>query len=403
MIKIVKNKLEVLFWLKKQKTLKSGVIPIYCRITINTKRCRNGFSTGIKVFEKDFDKNAGRIKKGAESEEAKNETLILLEDKIRSLKNEFDRRNIFVEAKEFWYSYKSGFITEEEEMEETTIKKLFEENLLFQQKKLESGLVTYSTIQKNKTVKNNFFKFLKSEEKSEDMPLKKIKRGMFEDFKIYLFSKGFKNNYISKLLSSFVGVFAWGVDNGFLEKNPFRGLSLRKERTKKISLSVQEVEKIENKTFEIQRLEKIKNLFLLSCYTGLAFADLTQLSKQHLCEVDGVQCLIIHRQKTDTKCVVPLIEKAKIILDKYDYNLQVPTNQKYNAYLKEIQIILGINKNLCTHTGRKTFINVMLNKYNVPSETVMKMVGHTNLKTTYHYYAEIDTEKVVKDFKNITF
>jgi integrase/recombinase XerD len=148
-------------------------------------------------------------------------------------------------------------------------------------------------------------------------------------------------------------------------------------------------------------LEKIKNLFLLSCYTGLAFADLQNFTKANIKIVDNVEIIEINRQKSKVTCYAPMFEKTKIILEKYDYNLKVPTNQKYNAYLKEIQVICGIDKKLCTHTGRKTFINLMLNVYNVSSENVMRMVGHTNLKTTYEYYADISAEKVVNDIKNI--
>jgi site-specific recombinase XerD len=397
-----KNKLEILFWLKKQKTLKNGLIPIYCRITINKKRCNNGFSTGLKVFEKDFNKNTGRVLDTDQCADAHNDVLAHIENEVRNLRMLFEKANILANKKTFFEAYKKGFEQAiNQKPQEFLISELFEKNLLFQKSKNESNLVSYNTIQRYNTLKKHFYNFLKTENLSENEPIKKLNRGIFESFKIYLFSKNFKNNYISRTLSNFVGVFAWGSDNGFFEKNIFEGLSLRKVKEKKIFLTKAELQIIENKTFEIERLEKIKNLFLLSCYTGLAFADLQKFTKDNVKIVNGVEIIEINRQKSKVICYAPMFEKTKIILEKYDYNLKVPTNQKYNAYLKEIQVICNIDKKLCTHTGRKTFINLMLNVYNVPSESVMQMVGHTNLKTTYQYYADISAEKVVNDIKNI--
>ena len=148
-------------------------------------------------------------------------------------------------------------------------------------------------------------------------------------------------------------------------------------------------------------------MFIFACYTGLAYADIAQLRADNIKKMfDGRLWIITHRQKTKTNVNVPLLSTAEKILKKYEGKfldgvlLPVLSNQKTNAYLKEIADICGIEKNLTFHLARHTFATTMTLGKGVPIESVSKMLGHTNIQTT-QIYARITNEKISHDMENL--
>lgn len=123
--------------------------------------------------------------------------------------------------------------------------------------------------------------------------------------------------------------------------------------------------------------------------------------------VDGEEWVKTKRSKTDTRSNIPILPIAQTIIEKYKDNellkekdlvLPVLSNQKMNAYIKEIATLAGITKNLTFHLARHTFTTTVTLTNGVPIESVSKMLGHTNLKTTQHY-AKILDMKVSKDME----
>jgi site-specific recombinase XerD len=145
------------------------------------------------------------------------------------------------------------------------------------------------------------------------------------------------------------------------------------------------------------------------CYTGLAFSDVAKLSKKNIIiGIDGKKQILIKRTKTDVTATIPLLSKVANVLKKYEQSdfcifneklLPVKSNQKHNAYLKEIADLCGITKKLTTHTARHTFATLMLTK-GASIETVSSMLGHTNIKTT-QIYSKVIHEKVHTEMSNI--
>jgi integrase len=168
----------------------------------------------------------------------------------------------------------------------------------------------------------------------------------------------------------------------------------------------EELNRIMNKTFVGARLNHVMDIFLFCCYTGLAYADVLKLTKEHITTgVDGEKWIWTNRQKTDSATRVPLLPHAQEILDWYQNNpeclnkgrlLPVLSNQKMNSYLKEIADACGITKKMTFHTARHTFATTVTLTNGVPIETVSKMLGHRNLKTTQHYAKILDL-KVSED------
>ena len=155
------------------------------------------------------------------------------------------------------------------------------------------------------------------------------------------------------------------------------------------------------KVFPTERLNQVRDIFLFSCYTGLAYADVKKLNRSEIgVGIDGEKWIFTKRQKTNTPSRIPLLPAAEKLSDKYKNHpqciagaiLPVLSNQKMNAYLKEIADVCGINKNLTFHIARHTFATTITLTNGVPIETVSKMLGHTNLRTTQHYAKILDTK-----------
>jgi integrase len=171
-----------------------------------------------------------------------------------------------------------------------------------------------------------------------------------------------------------------------------------------------ELNRIINKTFSVSRMGQVRDIFVFCCYTGLAYADVKKLTREEITiGIDGEKWIWTSRQKTDTTTRVPLLPPALEILERYKEHpqclnegrlLPVLSNQKMNSYLKEIADACEITKKMTFHTARHTFATTVTLSNGVPIETVGKMLGHRNLKTTQHY-ARILDKKVSDDMKTL--
>jgi len=185
-----------------------------------------------------------------------------------------------------------------------------------------------------------------------------------------------------------------------LREDPFSEFKMTVKETEIIPLYSEELTALRNKTFSINRLNLVKDIFVFSCYTGLAYVDVSNLKRNQIVNGgDGQKWIMTKRQKTDTPQRVPLLPQALEIIDKYDqhpkclnenFALPILTNQKMNAYLKEIADTCGIDKKLTFHIARHTFATTVTLTNGVPLETVSKMLGHKSIKQTQHYAKIVD-------------
>lgn len=201
--------------------------------------------------------------------------------------------------------------------------------------------------------------------------------------------------YMKKLKS----VFEWAVLNDKIHKNPFMDIKISRKVKDVVCLTSIELMAIEQLKFDIDRLNYVKDIFLFSCYTGLSFCDLSTLTKADIQCTGDVHYIKRNRAKTDVQYIVPLSTKAMNLLEKYNYNLPVKSNQKTNAYLKEIGDMAGIKKNLHFHLGRHTALTMMLSN-GVPIEIVAKIAGHKNIRQTQHY-AKVAEQRVLAYASNL--
>jgi site-specific recombinase XerD len=175
-------------------------------------------------------------------------------------------------------------------------------------------------------------------------------------------------------------------------------------------LSEEELGRISRKEFDNERLSNVRDIFLFSCYTGLAYVDVKNLRRDDIQKgVDGEEWIFINRQKTNAHSRIPLLEQARQIIQKYGTHLKcavsslvlpVLTNQKMNAYLKEIADCCHIKTELTYHIARHTFATTVTLNNRVPIETVSKMLGHATIKQTQHYAKTLDF-KVSEDMNKL--
>jgi site-specific recombinase XerD len=226
-------------------------------------------------------------------------------------------------------------------------------------------------------------------------------------FDQFLFDRKYNVNTIRKkhaLLRRFINK---AIDAGHLTENPYHRFKMpRPAEVKRKFLSWADLQGIIEKSMPNQRLEVVKDMFIFSAFTGLAYADVRKLSPADFYAHGDTMFIVTARQKTDEESAIPLMPQAAAIVQKYndpdsDRLLPIPSNQRMNSYLKEIQALCNISIDLTTHVARHTFATTVTLENGVPIETVSRMLGHSDLSTT-QIYARITRQKLADDMQALT-
>lgn len=216
------------------------------------------------------------------------------------------------------------------------------------------------------------------------------------------------NDYTMSVMLHFKRLLNFAVENEWINRNPFMNIKRKLDKKFGEVLTEKEVETLQSADLFSPTLDRTRNIFLLQCYTGLAYIDLKKATHGHILtdETTGGQYLKVYREKTKNPSIIPLINEAKAIINLYakdtfcleNGGLLVPifTNQKLNNYLKELAGVVGISKRLTTHVGRRTAATHFLNA-GVPLSTVSTILGHTNTVTTQRHYARLHPDRAIKD------
>ncbi len=245
--------------------------------------------------------------------------------------------------------------------------------------------------------------FLMEEYKMHDVPMQLINHHMVRKFEVYLLTKRMCNhNTTIKYLQNFKRIVMIGFKNGWVKINPFADYKLTLREVDRPYLTEKELQNIINLEISIPRLEIVRDLFVFSCFSGLAYIDLFQLKASELeFASNGILWIRTRRQKTKVKAQIPLLAEATFIIEKYcdltvlkaeERVFPVLSNQKTNAYLKEIQTLVGLEKILTFHVARHTFATTVTMMNGVPIESVSRMLGHKDIKSTQHYARIVDTK-----------
>jgi site-specific recombinase XerD len=398
---ITNDSFTILFFTRKERINNQGEIPIYCRITVNGQRAE--ISLKKYILPKLWDsKTNSAIGKNIESKKI-NDYLRVVRNKIHDHQSYLFEKNQVITARKI----KNLFLGKEDDRKSLMEAFEYHNNQI---KELIGKGYSKETYKRYNTTKNHIENYMMYQYKVKDVILKEIDFAFVQQFDVYLRGvKNCDNNTTVKYVKNFRKILNQALANEWIDKDPaarYKGKIVQKKRG---FLNKEDVEKIENKTFSIERLEQIKDAFLLGCYTGLCYADLAKLTKDEIHTYkNGTRFILTDRTKTNVESYIPVDEKAEVIIEKYKDHpkiainnkvIPMPSNQKTNAYLKEIQDLCGIEMNLTFHLARHTFgTQKITDGYSL--EAVKKMLGHKNITETQHY-SKVTEERIWNEFNNL--
>ncbi|RHB94282.1 site-specific integrase [Bacteroides eggerthii] len=397
-VKCMKAIFRAVFYLRSNYVNKEGKTPVMLRIYLNNERLSIG-STGIAVQQSQWDREKERLK--GRTTEALSTNLEL--DNIQSgLQTIFKKVEMTDEVS--LERIKSEYLGKKEDVD--TLMSLFNKHNSDVARQVGVS-VEAATLQKYNVCKKHFSNFLRDKYGRSDIRLSELGYIVIHDFDIYLRTVVGQNpNTATRMMKTFKTITILGRKLGVLHHDPFLNIRFHMEPVNRGFLTDEEILKIANKNFGIGRLELVRDVFVFSCFTGLAYIDVYNLAPENIVTLNGKQWIMTKRQKTSVETNVLLLDIPKSIIAKYSGKtyrdgklFPMLTNQKLNSYLKEIADICGIKKNLTFHLARHTFATMSLSK-GVPIESVSKMLGHTNIKTT-QIYARITNKKIEHDMDEL--
>ena len=384
-------KLSILFLLKRNKINAKGLCPIACRITLDKQR--KLFATGLFINPDNW--NAQKQKAIPPNIENTQ-----INTQLSLIKQEINQAFLFlqIQGKEFnvddiYRQYKGETIKEEK-----TILEIFNLHIV-KQEKLIGISTTNASVRKFYQTKTHVQNYIRWKFKKNDYLLKDMKMSFLTEFEYYLKAeKKFEQNTVHKTIQRLKQMVKVAVGLDYLDKDPFLLYKNKRPKKQVIFLTKEELDLIEKHEFASARLQQVADMFIFCCYTGLAYKEMSALERKDIFKgFDGKDWIKVYREKTKRFYEIPLLSKAKEILEKYQNEekaLPRISNQRFNAYLKEIAEIRGIEKKLTHHLARKTFASTILLYNDVPMEVVSELLGHSEMQTTQNHYAKVVKKKI---------
>ena len=388
----MKTNFSMLFYLKKQKNYTSGLAPVYLRITVEGQRAE--VTTNRECEAEKWNSHSGRA--------------IGTKENIKSLNAFLD--NLQSDAYEAHrYLHENGKLITAESLKNRMLGKSEKSYLLIELFKVHNNRVASlvgkgfapATHKRYETSLRHTQAFLKFQFGVSDINIEKVDNAFINDYDYYLRTTNkCNNNSTIKYIKNLGKIIRICLSNGWIIKNPFLNYKGKIKTVNRVYLTEEEIQRMADKCFDIDRLSQVRDVFLFCCFTGLAYVDIKKLKISEITKgVDGGLWIITNRQKTDTRSAIPLLPMATKLIKKYSNHplciskgmpLPVPSNQKMTGYLKEIAEICGIQKTLTSHIARHTFATTVTLSNGVPIETVSKMLGHSSIKQTQHYAKILD-------------
>ncbi|NYJ28686.1 site-specific integrase [Allomuricauda sp. ARW1Y1] len=397
-----KNTFAVSFYTRKSKR-SADQLALYVRITVDKKRSE--ISLKRTVFTKNWDTNRNKVRGSSAHIRELNAYLDSVYGALLVCHRELLEEHRVVSAN----AIKSRYLGEDD------TGKTLRDLVGYHNEKM-SVILKPGTMKNYYTTERYIHRFLSEQLNVNDVLLKQLNYAFVTQFEHFL--RGYRdannklslgNNGVMKHLERFKKILNLAIKMEWMEKNPFDQIQFRYLKFDRQFLDEEELHRLEGTVLTNQRLERIRDCFVFSCYTGLSYVDVKDLNKANIIKgFDGNRWISTKREKTDVAVKVPLIPQAWAILEKYwdekdspgEGLLPICSNQKTNAYLKEIARACGIDKYLTFHVARHTFATTVMLNNNVPIETVSKLLGHSKLSTT-QIYARVVDKKISMDMSKL--
>lgn len=393
-----------LFYVKRAKPNKNGEVPIFQRVTIDGQRIEA--STGKFINPNLWSTESSKVI--GKSEQARS-----INSHLNTLINEVieAEKNLIANRKPVNYLNLKKILKKESDPERTFLP-IFQSHNDKMLALVPTGEYAIGTWKHFRTALKHLQEFMLSKYKITDISIFDIDYAFVMDFDFYLRTKKEKcsNNTAIKYIQKIHQVFSICLDNEWIQKDPFAKYHEKLSIVDRGYLNQYEIDTICAKHFIVSRLELVRDIFIFSCYTGLAYIEVQRLSQEHISVgIDGQKWIFIKRQKTDGPSRIPLLPIALQIIEKYKKHpkcinsnqvLPILSNQRMNSYLKEIGDVCGINKELTFHLARHSFATTITLTNGVPLESVGKMLGHRSIKST-QIYARVLDEKLSQDMESL--
>ncbi len=387
------KEISISYLLRKAYRLKNGECPIVVKIQYQGER--KEINTGLSAKALDWDAKEGCVS-------ANNKKAMAINKDLARIQNDIDER--FIEMRRTIGDFSLGELIERLKGKSNapqTIVEYLKIKIDDYQSRIGIDLAQ-TTFYKYRRTATYFQDFLFDKLGQKNLAVTRINKLLLEDFFKYL-RKEKKNshNSSSALMNCLNSILDDAEKAGIIRFNPFKEILLTRKPVNREYLTSDEILAMQKLNNLIPSLDRNRDLFLLACFTGLAYSDIKALHALNIIvEPDGSKHIERYRTKSMVMSYIPLLTAAENILLKYsptkdcrDFQWKVPCNQKLNQSLKEIAKLAGIHRNLFMHLGRHTFATTVTLSQGISIESVSKMLGHTTLKHT-QVYAKIVNSKV---------
>ncbi len=370
----------------KSKTNRKGLAPIYCKLFYRDQL--KIISSGIKVNPSDWDNNKYQIVNDA----LKSNILELWKQKLHK-----QLLDIYSHDHEVNLQQIANLLLCKPVHINTVVKTMgyIEVYNLYitQAYKTVGEQLQKRTVQKYITVCNSFKDFVKQYYNTKDIGLSDLRLKHLLEYEEFCLSVlKHKQVTINKSVQLLKQIIKYALGREYVDKDPWLLHKSKNVTTTIVYLTKDQLACVENAVNLTEKLTKVRDCFIFSCYSGLAYAEIASLSKENIIVKNGITWITMKRQKTHKNFLIPLLPPAQIIWNKYEGDLPVLSNQKYNAYLKELAISINLTAHLTTHLARKTFTTTVLLGNNIPLKVASTLLGHSNTKITEKHYAEVTND-----------
>lgn len=391
----------ILFWLVRKKENKLGQIPIYARITIDGLRTE--FTTRRSIESQYWDTERERAIDSCPD-------AVVLNDYLTQVRSEISKHyNMLLSANDrvTIAMIRNSYLGNKEKAEKKTFVKHLDEYIKQREEKVKVGDLSNGRFKKVKVLRRKLLAYMVYKFKRTNLMPEEMKLNFILGFEHYLKTvQNIGHNTASKYSKDLKQVMGYVIIEEDLPNNAFQSFKASYKKVKPKFLTAEELALIENKEIAVARLDEVRDCFIFSCYTGYAFADTEALTRNDIAKgIDGSLWIMRERGKTGVAENVPLLPKAIEIIEKYKNHpyckvlnriLPVNSNVRYNAYLKELADLCGIQKKLTTHVARHTCATTVLLSNGVPIETAQEFLGHSDIRTT-QIYAKVVQKKLSAD------
>lgn len=388
-----KDSFRVAFFLRRN-VLKTGESPVFMRITVNGQRAENNIQKSIlpSLWDQPKERAKGTSRTALDLNRFIEEARIKVHQIVSELQQNNEPVNALIVQQRFYG------INPNKKAERTILHVIQDHN--DEAEKLIGKDYSKTTVLRYKSMKRYLGELIKKNYDVDDLPLSQFTGEVIRAYEVFLKTeKDLSQNTLIRYMKALKKITNRCIANDWIHKDPFVGIKFREEPTEPEFLTIEELNRIYECDPGCKRLEVVRDMFLMSAFTGLAFSDVSQLTSEHIVKDNGGNLWIRkHRQKTRQISNIPLLDIPAAILKKYEGDkkaskkgvlLPVPTNQVMNRYLKEIATICKIDKYLTTHVARHTYATVCLSQ-GVSLKNVSKMLGHASVKMTEHYARVLD-------------